>query len=267
MEAKMISKLINGLVMMLLATLLAACGTIEVSLADEISVVELGDVSGEPTDEATGGPESTAAPPATATIAIATQTRPAEPTATPEPTEVVPEETVAPTAVPQTAPAGWLQFYDDEYGLELWHPPGTIVIVEEPASPVFWSVEFPDEIVEEQVFVVRVVQEEGGALGPPGPHAILNVKLVANPDGKNIGQVAELFSRRCSSGPPSSIQPTTINVQLSGYRYSCVGIDEMILNEFWSPHTEDPQLSFGAAWWDMSAPLSDEILATVSLER
>jgi hypothetical protein len=266
----MTGKFIYSLAILLLAGLLAACGTIEVSLADEVSVVELGDETGEPADEVTGGPESTAAPTATATIATATiaaatETRPAEPTVTLEPTAAAPTTTVIPTAVAQAAPAGWEQFYNDEYGIGLWHPPGTVAIIGEPASPTFSSVEYPDVIVEEQVFVVRVMNEEGGAFGPPGPQAILNIKLVANPDGKPIGQVAEIFSNRCLDGPLSPPQPTTINVQLSGYRYSCVGIDAMILNEFWSPHPEDPQLTFGAAWWDMSAPLSDEILATVSL--
>ena len=262
----MTGRFFYGLGILLLASLLAACGTIEVSLADEVSVVELGDVTGESADGSTGSLESTPTPLASATNAEATKTPTFEPAATPEPTVVVQEETATSTTVAQTAPVGWLHFIDDEYGVELWHPPGTIVIVEEPATLESWNVEYPDGIFEEQVFVVRIMNEEGGALGPPGPQAILEVKLVANPDGQSIGQVAELFSKRCLDGPLTSPQPTTVNVQLSGYRYSCEGIDGMIISEFWSPHPRDTQLTFGAAWFERSAPLSDEILATVSLE-
>ncbi|UCG22674.1 MAG: hypothetical protein JSW55_10860 [Chloroflexota bacterium] len=263
----MSGKYILALGLLLLASLLAACGTIEVGLADEVSVAVQGNATEGPADGGASGLESTPAPLATPTIAEATMTPTVEPTATPEPTELIQEETPAPTAVAQFAPAGWEQFYDDEYGIELWHPPGTVAIVGEPVRIESWNADFPDVIIEEQVFAVRVMQEEGGALGPPGPQAILSVKLVANVDGNSIGQIADTFSKRCPDGILTQPQPTTINVQLSGYRYSCEGIDGIIFNEFWSPHPEDPQLTFGAAWADMSAPLSDEILATVSLAR
>jgi len=251
----MTGKIVIVLGTILLVWGLAACGTIEVSLADdegqESSLV----------DEVGGDNESAPTPSPAAT---ATKSPTLEPTMTAPPPAATLAATVAPTAAAQNAPADWQRFYDAEYGIELWHPPGTTVVIGEPARPEFSNVEFPEGIVEEQLFVVRVMQDEGGSFGPPGPMAILEVKLVANQEAKNVALLADLYSKRCPGPLRNLPQPTTVNVQLSGYRYGCEGIDGIIFNEFWSPHPTDPQLLFGAAWADMSAPLSDEILATVA---
>jgi hypothetical protein len=258
----MTGKMIFVLGIVLLALVLAACGTIEVSVADddgrESSIIE--EESGQ---AIVTSPQPTAtASETTASKTTVPETTTAEATATAEVPSPTPEEMETSTAGAQSAPAGWQRFYDAEYGIELWHPPGTIAEIGEPARPEFSSVEHPEGIVEEQLFVVRVIHEEGGALGPPGPQAILEVKLVANTEGKRVGEVAELYSRRCPGELHSLPQATTINVHLSGYRYDCEGM--MVFTEFWSPYPADPQIVFGAAWSDMSAPFSDEILATVA---
>jgi len=252
----MIGKLPVVLGLLLLVWGLSACGTIQVDVAEE------GQQSDAPVDEVAATADS-------ADGALPTETAVAEPEAeslaTPSPPAATPEASVMPDAAVQDAPAEWQRFHDDEYNLTLWHPPGTTAVLGEPARPVFSSVEYPDGIVEDQVFVVRVINEEGGPFGPSGPQAILELKLVANPDQTPVAAMADLFSKRCPGPASDSLQPTTINVQLSGFRYSCEGIDGIIFNEFWAPYPGDPQLLFGAAWSDMSSPLADEILATVSL--
>ena len=251
----MIGRIVIFLGLLLLASGLAACGTIEIGLAND------DDPEGNLIAE-TGSAEDVAT--STAPVSTATESPAIEPSATPLTPAATPTATVTATTTTQDAPAGWTRFYADEYGIELWHPPGTTAIIDEPSRPEFSSVDFPEGIVEEQVFVVRVMQEEGGPFGPPGPQAILQVKLVTNDQGKSVAQMAELYSKRCPGPLSGALQPTTVNVQLSGYRYGCEGIDGIIFNEFWAPHPSDPQLLFGAAWADMSAPLSDEILATVA---
>ncbi len=108
------------------------------------------------------------------------------------------------------------------------------------------------------------MQEEGGPFGPSGPQLILEVKLVANPEQASVAVMAERFGQRCPGPRPEALQPTTVSVGLSGFRYDCEGIDGIIFNEFWGPHPSDPQLLIGAAWADMYAPLADDILATVT---
>lgn len=241
---------------LLLVWALSACGTIEVGLADddgEESIV---------TTDLDGSGAGAGAPTPTAT---ATEIPALEPTATATPAAEIPAATATPTTAVQDGPVGWQRFYDAENGVELWHPAGTTAAIGEPSTPVFSSVEFPDGIAEEQVLVVRVIQEEGGPFGPPGPLALLEFKIVANPEGNNVAVMAEQFSKRCPGPASDRLQPTTVNVQLSGFRYSCEGIDGIIFNELWVPHPTDPQLLIGAVWPDMSAPLSDEILATVSI--
>jgi hypothetical protein len=256
----MTGKMIIVLGLALLAGALAACGTIEVSLTDEDGrESSLVDQTDDGVNEVVADQESVAQPQPTMT---ATEATPIVPTATVEVPSASPEETISAPAGAQVAPADWQRFYDAEFGIELWHPPGTIAEIGEPARPEFSSIEYPEGIVEDQLFVVRVIHKEGGALGPPGPQVILEIKLVANPEGKNVGVVADIFSKRCPGELLSLPQPTTINVHLSGFRYDCEGM--MVFTEFWSPYPADPQIVFGAAWSDMSAPLSDEILATVA---
>jgi hypothetical protein len=252
----MIGKLLVVLGLLLLVWGLPACGTIQVDVADE------GQQSDASVDEVKGTVVS--ADEVTPTEAAVEEPE-AESQATPSPAAIIPEASDMPDAAVQDAPAEWQRFYDDEYSLTFWHPPGTTAVIGEPARPVFSSVEYPDGIVEDQVFVVRVINEEGGPFGRPGPQAILEVKLVANPDETPVAAMADLFSKRCPGPASDSLQPTTVNVQLSGFHYNCEGIDGIIFNEFWAPHPGDPQLLFGAAWSEMSSPLADEILATVSL--
>lgn len=251
----MIGRIVIVLSAMLLVWGLSACGTIEVGLEDEgeEALAQVG------SDEGTTVSTAEASPTATATE------RPeVAPSATASPAAETPEASATPSAVVQVAPADWQRFYDETYGLTLWHPPGTTAVIGEPAQPVFSSLEFPEGIVEEQVFVVRVIQEEGGPFGPGGPQVILEVKLVANPEQASVAVMAERFGQRCPGSPPDSLQPTTVTVGLSGFRYGCEGIDGIIFNEFWGPHPTDPLLLVGAVWADMSAPLADNILATVT---
>lgn len=253
----MIGKVVITLGALLLVWGLSACGTIEVDMADEgeidgalIEGVEstiTSTVESSPTEAATGTPE-------------------VEPLETPSPLAETPEASVTTTSpAVQDAPADWQRFHDDSYGITLWHPAGTNAVIGEPSRPVFSSIEFPEGIVEEQVFVVRVIQEEGGPFGPSGPQVILEVKLVANPNETSVAVMAERYGQRCPGPAPDSLQPTTVSVGLSGFRYSCEGIDGIIFNEFWAPHPSDPQLLVGAVWADMSSPLADQILATVAI--
>ncbi len=242
-----------GKIMILLGALalvwgLSACGTIQVDVAEE-------DQESEALVAEVESP--------TAGLAEATPTQTATEQAEVE-TSATPEASITPGAAVQVAPSEWQRFYDESYGVELWHPPGTTAMIDQPARPVFSSVEYPDGIAEEQVFVVRVMNEEGGPFGPGGPQVILELKLVANPQETAAALMAELFSKRCPGPAPDSLQPTTVNVQLSGFRYGCEGIDGIIFNEFWAPHPSDPQLLFGAVWAEMSSPLADQILATVT---
>jgi hypothetical protein len=251
----MIGRITLVLGFLLLAWTLSSCGTIEVDLADERDA-NATQLAGD------GGPaEQAVQPPATSQVAETPQVTLA---ATLPALEETPESVVTPAAASQDGPAGWLRFYDGDYGIELWHPEGTTVELGQPSRPVFSSVEFPDGIVEEQLFVVRVMQDEGGAFGPGSPQAILEIKLVANSEEKRAAEMAELFSKRCPGPASDSLQPSTINVQLSGFRYSCEGMDGIIFNDFWAPLPADPGLLFGATWADMSSPLADDILATVA---
>lgn len=252
----MIGRMIIFLGLLLLAVGLAACGTIEVGLADDDGMEE----SAVSQDRSTDAIATSTSPPATPT-----RRAPDEATSTPTPITADATATVALVETDPSTAADWQQFYNDDYGIELWHPPGTTVVIGEPARPVFSSAEYAEGIVEEQVFVARVMQEEGAAFGPPGPQAILEIKLVTNPQSRRLAEMAELYSKRCPGPLQGPIQPTTINVQLSGYRYGCEGMDGIIFNEFWAPHPADAQLLFGAVWTDMASPLADEILATVAI--
>jgi hypothetical protein len=245
--------IVLGALLLMLA--ISACGTIEVGLADE-SIEDSVLTSNDQDDTF-----NTEEPRPTAT---ATDSPLVEPLTSPTPPVGSTGAPPTATTTAQGAPVGWQRFSDLEYGLELWHPPGTTAVIGEPSRPTFSSPEFPDGIVEEQEFVVRIVQEEGGPFGPPGPLAILEVKVVANPLERTVAEMADLFSKRCPGSVADPIKPTTINPQLSGYRYGCEGMDGIIFNELWAPHPNGPGLLIGAAWADMSAPLSDEILATLS---
>ena len=164
----MTGKMIIVLGLALLAGALAACGTIEVSLADEDGrESSLVDQTDDGVNEVVADQESVVQPQPTMT---ATEATPIVPTATVEVPSASPEETISAPAGAQVAPADWQRFYDAEFGIELWHPPGTIAEIGEPARPEFASIEYPEGIVEDQLFVVRVIHKEGGALGPPGPH-------------------------------------------------------------------------------------------------
>jgi hypothetical protein len=228
---------------LLLAILLTACGTVEVGLLDD---------SGE-TREVTSTTSPAVEPAITEQSSVTPTTAP--------PAET-PEAPAASTESVQAAPAGWQQFQDEEHGIELWHPPGTTVVIGQPARPVFSNSDYPEGIVEEQVFVARVMQQEGESTAP---RSILEVKLVAKPEERPAVEMADLYSKRCPGPLQGPIEPTTINVQLSGYRYACEGMDGIIFNEFWSPVPGNSDLLFGAAWADMFSPLADEILATVAL--
>lgn len=251
----MIGRTFLLLSMILVAIGLVACGTIEVGLADE-------DSQESSVVEESGGDEAAAA--TLSPTVTATESAPVESTSAPTPPTATAEVETAVTPTAESAPAGWERFHADEYGIELWHPQGTTVVIGEPARPEFSSVDYPEGIVEEQLFVATVMQGESGSFGPPGPMAILEVKLVANPESKSAGEMADLFSKRCPGPVQDPLQPTTVAVQLSGYRYGCEGIDGVIFNEFWSTRPGDPQQLFGAVWANMSAPLADEILATVT---
>jgi hypothetical protein len=251
----MIGKVVIVLGALLLVWGVSACGTIEVDVAN----------SGQGDDAPVAGLEATIA----GTVAVtptttATETLPVESPATPSPSAEAPIASATPGPVVQDAQADWQRFYDEEHGIALWYPPGATAVIGEPSRPVFSSVEFPDGIVEEQVFVVRVMQEEGGPFGPSGPQLILEVKLVANPDETNAAIMAERYSQRCPGPISDSLQPMTVSVGLSGFRTSCEGIDGIIFNEFWAPDPDDPQLLLGATWADMSSPLADEVLATIT---
>ena len=246
----MIGKSVVVLGTLLLAALLSACGTIEVDLANEAGLTIADVTTTIPVVETNRADSQDATPQSTTTIVPT-----AEPTATRLAEEVELEETAVPAVAVGAVTAGWQRFYDAEFGIELWTPPGTVAEVGEPARPEFWSAEFPDGIIEEQVFVVRVIQEAGGPFGPPGPQAILELKLVANAEGRSIGVAADLFSKRCPGPLLTPPQPTTVNVQLSGYRFACEGIDGIVFNELWSPYPGAPELMVGAAWTDMCSPL------------
>lgn len=178
-----------------------------------------------------------------------------------EPTPAATESIAEPQQDSGTNPPGWQIYRNDEFGIELLHPPGTYIEEMEPSSPEFWSVDIPEGITEEQLFSAVVFQEGGGESDSPSRQAILEIKLVANPEATSVIEMADLFSRRCPGALLESLEATTISVHLMGYRYTCEGM--MTFTELWAQYGDRSDVIFGAAWAEMFSPLSENILSTV----
>jgi hypothetical protein len=196
--------------------------------------------------------------------------KPTMPPATPE--DVTTAEPVMTSEPPTTepkdeasGPTDWQQYRNDEFGFELWHPPGTYIEEQEPSSPEAWNEALPDGLVEEQFYSAVVFQELDGPDTPASRQAILEIKLVANPDDRTLGVMAELFSYRCPGPLTEPLGATTMSIHLMGYRYTCEGM--LPFTEFWAPYADQSDTLFGAAWATMFSPLSEDILATVTFDQ
>lgn len=269
MHARILKPALFGL-LMLGAFVASGCGTLEIEFepaaaTQEPAATATGLPSADPTLAPTPGPlgltHAMTAPvrtesdgPQEPVVVVAANDAPAEAA-----------ETAGPSAGAAAAPPDWQVYRSQDYGFGLRHPPGTFVRLLEPASPTACSAELPACIVEEQVFSAVVMQQAGdqtGLSGAGGPLAILELKLVTNPDGKTAGAMADLFSQRCVGALLAPVEPTTFSVQLRGYRYTCEGM--AAFTEFWAPLGERADLLFGAAWAAAAAPLSEEILSTLT---
>ena len=116
----MIGKITTTLGLLFLAWVVAACGTIEVTMADNDAgdVEELADANGREAD--VGEPTPTT---------LAVETPQGALTATPFPLEQTPETGLTPSPAAQDGPADWQRFYDGDNGIELWYPPGTTAVL------------------------------------------------------------------------------------------------------------------------------------------
>lgn len=248
--------LVCTLGIMLSAVLLSACGTVEIGLEEQ----PVATATPVPTDvnEMQETPLSTL----TTTAPSATATTTPENSTPVEPLSPDKEVTTEPQGESGTNPAGWLHYQNDEFGIEFWHPSGTFIEEGEPYSPEFWSVEFPEGIIEEVLFSAFVLQDGGGGDDSPTRQNIVEIKAVANPDALSVSEMAELFSHRCPGQILEPLEATTISVHLMGYRYSCEGM--LPFSEFWAPFDGQTDMLLGAAWAEMFSPLSEDILATVT---
>jgi hypothetical protein len=158
-----------------------------------------------------------------------------------------------------STPSDWRLFKNSEFGISLWHPPGTSIRLIDASTPTYCGPGGLECIAEEQLFSAVVIQEAGDQ------QSVVEFKVVNNPEEKSTAEMAEMFSQRCPGSLTSPLEATTLSVELAGYRYSCEGM--MTFVEFWAPFGDRSDRLLGAAWAESAAPLSEEILMTLSITQ
>ncbi len=251
-------KISLALLLLLAAGLLSACGTVDISLEDQSDEGPTPVVPDSDDGAMTSEPQPSETVKPTLLPATPEDVATVEPVITSEPPTTGPQDETS-------GPADWLQYRNDEFGVELWHPPGTYIEEREPSSPEAWNEKLPDGLVEEQLYSAVVFQDLEGEGNPASRQAILEIKLVANRDGVPLSAMAELFSFRCPGPLAEPLGSTTMSIQLMGYRYTCEGMMPFV--EFWAPYADQNDTLFGAAWAAMFSPLSEDILATVTFDH
>ncbi|NQT00258.1 MAG: hypothetical protein HQ595_04155 [Candidatus Omnitrophica bacterium] len=170
--------------------------------------------------------------------------------------KIVPTE-MPPSPTPDPA-VDWQIYTNEEHGLSVNHPAGTVVEELAPGSVTFCSTSLPDCIVQERVFLANVRRTKNR-----DAH-VLSLKLVRKPSGMSLYAAVEYFSQECLGAMISPLEQVKLSNKLTGYKYSCQGMGP--ITYLWAAVEDRPDILFVASWFGEDTSLAEQVVSTVQLK-